>query len=90
MPRPGSSSIVRARYDCWFHSSGATVASRSRYSTTPPGSSRGRSDWMPKCVRARWPASARALYRNPCTAAEFDGLPYFFIPIEPWVTLPAK
>jgi hypothetical protein len=30
------------------------------------------------------------LYRNPWTAAELDGMPYFFNPTAPWVMDPTK
>ena len=37
-----------------------------------------------------WFASTRALYLNPCIAAELLGMPYFLSPMAPWVMVPAK
>ena len=44
----------------------------------------------PKCVEAMCSASTTPLYRNPCTAAELDAIPYFFSPTDPCVIDPAK
>ena len=66
------------------------MASSSRKSTTRDGSIAARSGRTPKRVAARWAASTLALYRKPCTAAELDGMPYFFRPTDPCVIEPAK